>query len=53
METPGHLRELFRMQHAPEERIGVRTAGRGKKVKTKWIAPTGSASKHALEREVT
>ena len=33
METPGQLRELFRMQKALNERIGVRTAGMSKEEK--------------------
>jgi len=53
METPDQLRELFRMQKALNERIGVRTAGMSKEGKIKWISPTRSASRHALGRKAT
>ena len=36
METPDQLRELFRMQKALNERIGVRTDGMSEEDKTKW-----------------
>jgi dimeric dUTPase (all-alpha-NTP-PPase superfamily) len=37
MERPGQLRELFRMQQALNERIGVRTEGMSEEDKTKWL----------------
>ncbi|MCL4179889.1 MAG: dUTPase [Verrucomicrobia bacterium] len=37
MESPDQLRELFRMQQALNERIGVRTEGMSDEDKTKWI----------------
>ena len=37
METPDQLRELFRMQKALNERIGVRTDGLSEEEKTKWL----------------
>ena len=37
METPDRLRELFRMQRALNERIGVRTANMCEEEKTKWL----------------
>jgi dimeric dUTPase (all-alpha-NTP-PPase superfamily) len=37
METPDQLRELFRMQQALNERIGVKTDGMSDEEKTKWI----------------
>jgi dimeric dUTPase (all-alpha-NTP-PPase superfamily) len=37
MEQPDQLRELFRMQHALNERIGVRMEGMSPEEKTKWI----------------
>ena len=37
MERPDQLRELFRMQQALNERIGVRTEGMGEADKTKWL----------------
>lgn len=37
METPDQLRELFRMQRALNERIGVQTDGMSEADKTKWI----------------
>jgi dimeric dUTPase (all-alpha-NTP-PPase superfamily) len=37
MDTPDQLRELFRMQQALNERIGVRTEGMGDEDKVKWI----------------
>jgi dimeric dUTPase (all-alpha-NTP-PPase superfamily) len=37
MENPDQLRELFRMQQALNERIGVRTAGMSEEEKTKWV----------------
>ena len=37
MENPDQLRELFRMQQALNERIGVKTAGMSDEEKTKWI----------------
>ena len=37
METPDQLRELFRMQQALNERIGVKTAGMSEEEKTKWL----------------
>ena len=37
MENPDQLRELFRMQKALNERIGVKTDGMSDEEKTKWI----------------
>jgi len=37
MEKPDQLRELFRMQKALNERIGVQTDGMSEAEKTKWI----------------
>jgi len=37
MESPDQLRELFRMQQALNERIGVQTAGMSDEDKTKWV----------------
>lgn len=37
METPDQLRELFRMQQALNERIGVKTSGMDEEEKTKWV----------------
>lgn len=37
METPDQLRELFRMQKALNERIGVRTEGMTDEEKTQWL----------------
>ncbi|NDF00257.1 MAG: dUTPase, partial [Verrucomicrobia bacterium] len=37
METPDQLRELFRMQKALNERIGVKTDGMSEEEKTKWL----------------
>lgn len=37
MEKPDQLRELFRMQKALNERIGVRTDGMDDKEKEKWL----------------
>ena len=37
MENPDQLRELFRMQKALNERIGVQTEGMSDEEKTKWI----------------
>jgi dimeric dUTPase (all-alpha-NTP-PPase superfamily) len=37
MEKPDQLRELFRMQKALNERIGVRTEGMSEEDKTKWL----------------
>ena len=37
MEQPDQLRELFRMQQALNERIGVRTEGMSDEEKTKWL----------------
>ena len=37
MEKPDQLRELFRMQQALNERIGVRTDGMTDEEKTKWL----------------
>jgi dimeric dUTPase (all-alpha-NTP-PPase superfamily) len=37
MERPDRLRELFRMQTALNERIGVRTQGMSDDEKTKWL----------------
>src|SRR5579871_3960141 len=37
MDNPDQLRELFRMQKALNERIGVKTDGMTEEEKTKWI----------------
>ena len=37
MEQPDQLRELFRLQRALNERIGVRTEGMTTEDKTKWL----------------
>ncbi len=37
MQNPDQLRELFRMQHALNQRIGVQTEGMTDEDKTKWI----------------
>src|SRR2546422_11053394 len=37
MEKPDQLRELFRLQAALNERIGVRTEGLSEAEKTKWL----------------
>jgi dimeric dUTPase (all-alpha-NTP-PPase superfamily) len=37
MERPDQLRELFRMQQALNERIGVRTDGMSQEEQTKWL----------------
>jgi dimeric dUTPase (all-alpha-NTP-PPase superfamily) len=37
MEKPDQLRELFRMQQALNERIGVRTDGMSDEEKTRWL----------------
>ena len=37
MEKPDQFRELFRMQKALNERIGVKTDGMSESEKTKWI----------------
>lgn len=37
METPDQLRELFRMQQALNQRIGVKTEGMSEAEKTKWL----------------
>src|SRR5258708_32439749 len=37
MQTADQLRELFRMQKALNERIGVRTDGMSEEDKTKWL----------------
>jgi dimeric dUTPase (all-alpha-NTP-PPase superfamily) len=37
MESPDQLRELFRMQQALNERIGVRTGGMSDAEKTQWV----------------
>ncbi len=37
MENPDQLRELFRMQKALNERIGVQTDGMSEEEKTKWL----------------
>jgi dimeric dUTPase (all-alpha-NTP-PPase superfamily) len=37
MDTPDQLRELFRMQQALNERIGVRTAAMSEAEKTQWV----------------
>jgi hypothetical protein len=51
MENPDQFRELFRMQKALNERIGVKTGGMSEEDQTKWIL-FKSTSKHALERKV-
>jgi len=37
MEKPDQFRDLFRMQKALNERIGVKTGGMSEEEKTKWI----------------
>src|SRR5438552_17005688 len=37
MEKPDQLRELFRMQQALNQRIGVQTDGMSEEEKTKWV----------------
>ncbi len=37
MDTPDQLRELFRMQKALNERIGVRTDGLTEEEQTRWV----------------
>ena len=37
MQNADQLRELFRMQHALNQRIGVQTDGLSDEEKTKWI----------------
>jgi dimeric dUTPase (all-alpha-NTP-PPase superfamily) len=37
MDTPDQLRELFRMQQALNERIGVKTVGMSDEEKAKWV----------------
>ena len=37
MQNADQLRELFRMQHALNQRIGVQTEGMSEEDKTKWI----------------
>ena len=37
MQNPDQLRELFRMQHALNQRIGVQTEGMSDEDKTRWI----------------
>jgi dimeric dUTPase (all-alpha-NTP-PPase superfamily) len=37
MEKPDQLRELFRMQHALNQRIGVNTDSMSEEEKTKWM----------------
>src|ERR1700744_6023753 len=37
MENPDQLRELFRMQKALNERIGVKPEGMNEEKKTKWL----------------
>lgn len=37
MQNPDQLRELFRMQHALNQRIGVQTEGMTDEDKTKWL----------------
>ena len=37
MKNPDQLRELFRMQQALNERIGVKTDGMTEEEKTKWV----------------
>ena len=43
MEKPDQLRELFRMQKALNERIGVKTDGMSEEEKTKWALNYGRA----------
>ena len=37
MERPDQLRELFRMQHSLNQRIGVETDGLNDEEKTRWV----------------
>lgn len=43
MEQPDRLVELFRMQKALNERIGVRTEGMSEEEKTRWVLNYGRA----------
>ncbi len=48
MEKPDQLRELFRMQKALNERIGVRTDTMTDEEKTKWVLTYGRAVSQEL-----
>ena len=48
METPDQLRELFRMQKALNERIGVKTDGMSEEEKTKWLLNYTSAMQQEM-----
>ena len=48
MENPDQLRELFRMQKALNQRIGVHTDGMNEELKTKWILNYCRAAQHEL-----
>lgn len=50
MEKPDQFRELFHMQKALNERIGVKTDGMSEADKTKWILHK-PISKHTWERK--
>ena len=43
MEKPDQLRELFRMQQALNERIGVHTSSMSEEEKSKWVLNYGRA----------
>jgi hypothetical protein len=49
MEKSDQLRELFRMQKALNERIGVRTDSMSEEEKTKWILNLCPAKSHPME----
>ena len=51
MEKPDLFCELFRMQNALNERIGVHTGGMNAANRTKSIAPIKAALRCALERK--
>ena len=48
MQSPDQLRELFRMQLALNQRIGVQTDGMNDEEKTKWILNYGRAMSQEL-----
>ena len=52
MEKSDLFCELFRMQKALNERIGVKTDGMSEVERTKWVLLTKSTSKHTPEREI-
>ena len=50
METPDQFRELFRMQQALNDRIGVRTGGMSEAEKTLWLLNYTRAMQQELVR---